>query len=113
MTDGIKELDRSKGFYVRNYTGVKIVMEKYPENWLTRKYAIWAIRHPNKVIPTMDNASQWIPLFRDIPGWQVEVIPTVENPDPAQLEKLKEIFAGGLGARIKEYMMKEGKEWQE
>lgn len=110
MTDGIKELDRSKGFYVRNYFGVKIIMDKYPENWVTRKYAIWAIRHPNKVIPTMDNASQWIPLFRDIPGWQVEVKPIVENPDPAQLEKLKEIFADGLWERIREYLPREEEE---
>ena len=50
MTDGIRELDRSGGFYIRNYFGVKIIMSKYPLNPLIRAYAIWAIRHPNKVI---------------------------------------------------------------
>ena len=48
MTNGIKELDRSGGIYIRNYFGVKIVMGKHPMNPLVRAYAIWAIRHPNK-----------------------------------------------------------------
>jgi hypothetical protein len=48
MTYGIKELDRSGGFYIRNYFGVKIIMSKHPMNPLIRAYAIWAIRHPNK-----------------------------------------------------------------
>ncbi len=48
MTYGIRELDRSGGFYVRHYFGVKIIMSKYPMNSLVRAYAIWAVRHPNK-----------------------------------------------------------------
>ena len=105
MTYGIKELDRSGGFYVRNYFGVKILIDKYPENWLTRRYAIWAIRHPNKVLPTMDNINIWGSRV----GW-LEITPIVENPDPTQLEKLKEIPAGGIRECIREYMTKEEEE---
>lgn len=101
MTYGIKELDRFGGFYIRNYFGVKMVLDKYPENWLTRRYAIWAIRHPNKVLPTKDNINIWGPHV----GW-LEITPIVETPDPTQLERLKSFDVG----RLRECITKEGEE---
>lgn len=62
-----------------------------------RIQAIWAIRHPNKKMPTIEWAREQI--FYWLMQQKIEFIPIVENPDPTQLERLG-VPKGGLKKAI-------------
>lgn len=106
------------GFMLKCYNNVPIIIDRYPENSRTRALAIDAVRHPNG--PRCRSVSHnWlsqltpsdIATHRENFGWyfenvmkerreaaeeylsnlKVEFTPKVENPDPAQLERLKSL----------------------
>ena len=103
MTD-----DFLTGFTVNTYHDVPLVADtNFREiyNRMLRKQAIWAVRHPNKKMPTtMELAREmtlaWLMLQK------IEFTPIVENPDPTQLD----VFEGpipNLKATIMEWAEKE------
>lgn len=50
------EDERNKGFTIRSYTGLPLIYDsawvREQNNRMLRRQAIWAIRHPNKVMPS-------------------------------------------------------------
>lgn len=62
-----------------------------------RAQAIWAIRHPNKKMPTLEWAR--VQTLSWLMQQKVEFVPIVENPDPTQLERLG-VPEGGLKKAI-------------
>ena len=105
------------GFVIKAYNNVPIIIDRYPENSCTRVLAIDAVRHPNgprcksldhiwlsqltpSEIATHREKFEW--YFENVMKERLEAakeylsnlkadfIPKVENPDPAQLERLKD-----------------------
>ena len=79
--------DRMEGFTVNDYHDLPIILNddlKNMSNRAARMRAIWAIRHPNKMMPTMDRVRMQILTW--LMQQKVEFIPIVENPDPTQLD---------------------------
>lgn len=89
MTDDFLT-ERSKGFTVNTYNDVPLIADtnfRDLNNRVLRRQAIWAVRHPNKKMPTtMAWAREWTLSW--LVQQKIEFTPIVENPDPTQLERL-------------------------
>lgn len=89
--------ERSKGFTVNTYNDVPLVADRDYSNRELRRQAIWAVRHPNKKMPTMEWAREWTLSW--LMQQKIEFVPIVENPNPTQLERLG-VPEGGLKKAI-------------
>ena len=107
MTDDFLT-ERSKGFTVNTYIDVPLIADtnfRDLNNRVLRRQAIWAVRHPNKKMPTtMTWARDWTLSW--LVQQKIEFTPIVENPDPTQLEVFKRPIPN-LKAAIMEWAEKE------
>ena len=89
---------------IKSYTNVPILIDKYPFNAEIRVQAIWAVRHPNKKMPSFVDAL--LKAFPNLLDW--EFTPIVSNPDPRQLERFKGADAHEMIERLKTMRCNDG-----